>query len=801
MLRNYLLIALRTLRKNPGYTFLNIFGLLVGFSSSLIIFLFVNDELNYDKFHDNINNIYRLNCTYYLPNDAGKEDNATMGPVVAQLLVADYPEIHQSVRFQRRTDKVVLHEDGTKFYEILYYADSNIFDLFTFPLIKGDPSNALNDPFQMVLSEEYAQKYFGTTDVIGRSIRFPDDSLEFNITGVLATIPANSHLKFDMLASFETLYSLSPGSMTSWWSFGTWTYLGIDPNANIDELSEKIKRISANYILDQEEGSGYFQEYYLQNMGQIHLNSDLRYELEPNSKATYIYIFLLIGIFILLIACINFMNLATARSASRAKEIGIRKVSGAHRTQLIYQFLSESLLISIISMSFALTVVVLVIPEVNNFTGKDLSLNIIEHSWLLALVIGTTIIVGLLSGMYPAFFLSGFKPSETLKGSFKSTAKGNFLRQVLVVSQFAIGIFLIAGTLTVYKQLNFLRNKSLGFQKERIIFIPTRFANNTSSTFTVFKNKVEQLADVSSASLSSRVPGKELGNNVVRLGWDQDAEWSDMRYLTVDFDFIDLYELNLIAGRVFDEDVTSDVDEAFLLNESGMNRLGWNDPNEAIGQQIRWQNRRGRVIGIIKDFHFMSANQAIEPFLLTLNGDRTPGYISIKLKTNNYRNSLSGIEKTFNETMPNRIFEYEFLDTDFDVQYKSEEKFMSIFSIFTIVAICIACLGLYGLASYISETRYKEIGIRKVLGASVPSILILLNKGFTKLVIIAIIIATPLAYLAVSKWIITFPYRTTLPWWIFLLSGLIALTIAWITVIYQSARAASINPVESISTE
>jgi putative ABC transport system permease protein len=801
MLRNYLLIAIRTLRKNPGYTFLNIFGLVLGFACSLIILLFVNDELTYDKYHANIDNIHRLQCTYYLPNDAGKEDYVVMGAAVAQFMVSDYPEIFQSVRFQRRNDKVVLHNDGTQFYETLYYADSNVFDLFTFPLVEGDAASALTTPYQVVLSQEYAIKYFGSTDVVGESLELPEDSVILNVAGVLAPIPSNSHLKFDMLASFETLYSQAPGSVSSWWSFSTWTYLEIDPKADIGLLSDKIIRISANYILEQEEGSGYYQEYYLQRMDEIHLNSDLRGEMESNSKATNVYIFLLIGVFILLIACINFMNLATARSANRAREIGVRKVSGAHRSQLVNQFLSESILISTISMIIALILAMLILPSVNDFTGKELSISFLKNQWLLPVVLGTTLIVGLLSGSYPAFFLSGFKPSETLKGSFKSSSKGNLLRQILVVSQFAIGIFLIACTVTVYKQLDFLRNKSLGFEKERILFIPTRYANNTINDFNVLKNEVEQLADIESASLSSRVPGKEMGNNVVRLGWDQSAEWSDMRFITVDHDFMDLYELETIEGRAFDEDYTSDENEGFLLNESGMNRLGWTDPEDAIGKELRWQNRQGRIIGIVKDFHFMSANQSIQPFIMVMNGNRTPGYMSIKMKTENFERSLGAIESTFKATIPGKIFEYEFLDTYFDQQYKAEEKFMSIFTIFTIIAICVACLGLYGLAAYIAETKNKEIGVRKVLGASVLSILVLLNRGFTNLVLVSILIATPLSYFAVGKWMSTFPYQTSIAWWIFLLAGFLALLIAWATVSYQSARAARINPVETIANE
>lgn len=800
MIRHYLIVAFRNLFKNPVYSFINIFGLSVGMACAIAIFLYVQDELTYDTNHENAENIYRLSCTYYLPNDAGQEDNATMGAGVAQHLVNDYPEILQSVRFRRHQNRIVQQSDGTEYYETIYLADSNVFQLFTFPLIDGDASTALDEPFEIVLSREYAIKYFNRLDVVGEQLYFPEDSISFTVTGVLADIPQNTHLRFDMLASFQTLYE-TERYVEGWWNFGTYTYVELNPLSDPYEVGEKIKRISRNYIADQEESSGYYQEYFLQNLKEIHLNSDLRRELEANSKEAYVYIFSIIGLFILLIACINFMNLATARSTKRAKEIAIRKVSGAERQHLIAQFLGESILMSIIALIISVVFIFFILDAINDFTGKSLSI-VGQSSWvILGGILFFGLFIGVAAGGYPALFLSSFHPSSVLKGSIYSTARGNVLRKLLVVFQFTISVFLIGGTFATNSQLKFMRNMSLGFDKEQTIYIPTRHTNTARQEFRALKNALDNESSIMATSLSSRIPGEEMGNNVVRLGWTDDAEWSDMRYIAVDHDFIPLYDLKLTAGRAFDENRPSDVNEAFILNESGAARLGWTNPEEAIGKELGWQRRKGKVIGVLNDFHFMSANQSIEPFIVVMNGERTPGYISIKVNGDDFQESIKIVQSIFASIMPNKLFEYSFLDEDFDRQYEAEERLMSLFSIFSTIAILIACLGLYGLASFIAEVKYKEIGVRKVLGASTLQLVFMLNKEFTILVGIAMVIATPLGYLAADSWIQSFPYQTDLNFFIFLVAGLVTLAVSWITVSYQSYKAASINPVKSIASE
>ncbi len=801
MLNNYFKIAIRNLWRNKTYAAINIFGLTVGISSAIIIFLYVFDEMTFDSQHQKKDTIYRLTCTYYLPNGAGKEEMAIMGPPLGPAVEQDYPEVKQTVRLQVVGNRIAQKSNGALFYETVHFADSNMLDVFTFPLAYGDKESALDAPYSLVLSKPMAIKYFNREDVVGESLLFPEDSVNYTITGVLEEIPGNSHLQFEMLSNFGTLRARGRLNDNCWWCFGTYTYIELEPTANPAEFAEKVKRISANYIADQEESSGYYQEYFIQPIEWIHLNSDLRGEISPNSKMVYVYIFLTVGIFIVLIACINFMNLSTAQSAKRAKEIGLRKVSGAHKKQLMTQFLSEATLLVSFSFVLSLVLVSFGLARVNSFTGKTLSLDLFLNPQILLLTIGMVVLVGFISGSYPAFVLSHLKPVQTLKPNFKNSGKGALLRKLLVVFQFTLSVCLIAGSLVTFRQLHYLKNKDLGFEKERVVFIPTRNAHNTNSQFGILKDRLLQEPEVIAASLSSNVPGKPLNNNVVFIGWSDDAELNDMRFLSIDYDYLDLYNLEFVVGRGFEEERGTDVNGAFILNESGMRRLGWTDPEEALGQKLAWQRRQGVVVGIIKDFHFLSANQETQPFIVTMNGNRQIGYLSLKLATDDYPSVLQKIENAFREVMPNKVFEYEFLDEDFDQQLVAEQKFTNLFTFFTAVGIIVACLGLYGLALFTAELRFKEIGIRKVLGASTPGLILMLSKEISKLVAISVIIALPLIIYFGGKWLATFPYQTDISWWLLALAGLLAFLIAMLTISYQSFKAASIDPVKSIANE
>ena len=800
MVKNYLKIAVRSLLKNKVYAFLNIFGLTIGITCALLIFLYVQDELTYDQNHKQADNIYRVGCEYFLPNDGGSEEWAPISGYVAQYFVQDYPEILESVRFRKASNIVVQKEGSTnRFYQNIVYADSNVFKVFDVPLLKGDTETALKDPYTVLVTEEVAMRYFGSTDVVGETLELPDNQFQLKVTGLLAPMPDNTHLKFDILASFETLRAAGQVS-TAWWNFNTHTYLRVVPGTNLEALEDKIRRISANYILDQETGSGYRQEYFLTALKDIHLNSKVRGEFETNGNLSYVRIFSFVGVFILVIACINFMNLATARSVNRAKEVGVRKVVGAFRKHLIAQFLSESIFMACLSLLLSVGLVLITLPQLNAFTGKALVFNPIENSLLGIALVGIAVFVGLLSGSYPAFVLSAFRPTQTLKGSFKTSAKGAVLRKGLVVLQFLISISLIISTLVVFNQLNHMRDLDLGFEKERVIFIPSRYGAGTSEGFSVMKDRLEQFPEINGVTLSSRVPGKEMGNNVVRLGWDQNADWSDMRFITVDYDFLDVYDLELVAGRGFSEDYGTDRDEGFLLNEAGVNRLGFASAEEAIGKQLAWQRRQGRVIGVLKDFYFMSVQNEIEPFIMPMQHNN-PAYLSARVETKNFNEVINKIEATFNEVMPGRIFEYSFLNQDFNDQYENEERFSNVFTFFAIIAILIACLGLYGLAAFTAQQKIKEIGIRKVLGATEKGVVFLLSRDFVKLVMLSFVIAAPLAYFLMNSWLKAFAERTTISAWVFILAAGLSLFIAVITVSYQSLKAAFANPIKSLRYE
>ena len=800
MFRNYLKVAFRSILKNKVYSSINILGLTVGMTCAILIFLYVQSELGYELHHKKANNIQRLVVEYFLPDNNGSEKWATMGAPVGEVIAKDYAEIVQSVRIRLFSNQVIkLQDQGERFCQTIAFADSNIFKVFTLPLISGNPETALKNPFSAVISENVAIKYFGKIDVLGEILELPDRSSILKITGVMKNIHPNTHLNFDFLVSFSTQVSLN--FSFHWWNFSYYTYLELVPETDIGALELKIKRISANYILDQEESSGYRQEYSLQNFRDIHLTSNLRGEMEPNSKKSYVYIFSVIGVFILVIACINFMNLATARSVVRAKEVGLRKVAGAYRSQLVGQFLGESIIMALLSLLLSIGLALLLLPHVNQFTNKELSLNILNNSGVFLALISITFFTGIFSGSYPAIFLSSFNPAETLKGDYKTNNKGIGLRKFLVVFQFAISIALIAGTLVVFNQLQFLKTRNLGFNKEQVIFIPTRHAANASQNFKLLKEELIKRADIVAVSMSSAVPGKGMGNNVVRLGWDDDAIWSDMRFLAVDYDFLTLFDIKMKEGRYFDERNVTDEQEAFIINESGRRRLGFESAELAIGKPLKWQNRKGRVIGVINDFHFMSPNKNIEPFIMVMNGERTPGYLSLKISSKENSNIISEIESAYKKLMPEGIFEYSFLNEDYSLQFKADERFYSLFSMFSLIAISIACLGLYGLSAFTAELRFKEIGIRKVLGANVFRIILLLSKDYSRLVILAFIPAIPISYFAMSNWLQDFPYKAEINPVLFIFAGLISLVVALITTSFHAVRAALINPVDSIKYE
>ena len=574
----------------------------------------------------------------------------------------------------------------------------------------------------------------------------------------------------------------------------------IAENANIDAFKQDVRRISARHIPEQEEGSGYRQEYFLQAVSDIHLYSKLRGEISANSDASYVYIFSVIGLFILLLACVNFMNLATARASLRSKEIGLRKVVGARRNQLMVQLLGESVLISLFAMLLALVFVVLTMPALNDLTGKSITFDFVDRLPFFLACLGGAIVIGILAGIYPAFFLSAFRPAVTLKGKASLISGGQQLRKGLVIFQFVISTVLIASTLIIYRQLRHMQHAELGFQKDQVLFIPTHGGVGTAESFALLKKELENLPQVLHTSVSSQVPGHSMNNNVVRKGWTDDAEWSDMRYLYVDYDFINLYDIKLIAGRGFDESYGTDEAEGFILNESGVRRLGWNNAEEAIGKKLKWQRKRGRVIGVVEDFYFMSVQNPVEPFIFVMDTRRV-GYLSIRAAGSEFFETLSQIEQKYAQIMPGRRFEYQFLDEDFDKQYNDEKRFGKLFIYLSALAIFIACLGLFGLAAFSISQRTREIAIRKILGASLSDLSVLLASNFLILVLVAFVLSIPLAWWGMNSWLAAFSYRIEPGAFSFLVAGVIALSIAAFTISFHVLKGVRQNPVHSLRNE
>ncbi len=799
MLKNYLKIAVRNLLKHKTFSIINIAGLAVGMTACLLIILYVWDELSFEDQHEKADRIYRLNCEYFLPKNAGSEAYAITGPGVAPLIAKDYPEIESVVRIRNLRDNLIQKPNSSEqFYEDVIFADSTLFNVFTLPLAYGDAVAALANPFTMVLSKTMARKYFGREDVVGEILRFPSDSISFTVMGVMDDPSKPSHLRFDMIASFSTLRALK-FRLDGWWNFGYHTFVLLKDETDVRAFTEKIKGISHRYIPDQEKQSGYSQEYSLINLKTIHLDSHLRGEFSNNGKRVYVYVFLGIGILILLIACINFMNLSTARSLIRAKEVGVRKVVGAFRSQLIRQFLTESLVITFLALILCFTFAEVSLTWLNQLTEKDLTLNIFKNPLVMTAVLFIVMLTGMGAGLYPAFFLSSFTPQSVLK-SFRSSSKGAFLRKGLVTFQFAISIGLIAGILLVHRQIQFMRKADLGFSKEQVVVVPIR-ETSTLPMFQTFQKELEKFPEVVASSIASRIPGKEMGNNVVRLGWDDNAAWSDMRFLSVDHDYRKVYGFALLEGRWFDPRFPTDEAEGFVINESAVARLGFTSPTDAMGKPLQWQRKKGRIIGIIKDFHFMSLQNTIEPFIAVMANGHYAEYVSIKVSSGNYHETIDRLKSSYQAVMPRGVFEYQFLDESFDHLYRAEDRFNTILFMFTGLAIFVACLGLLGLTTYTAQQRTKEIGIRKVMGATVTAIVMLICQDFMKLVLFAIIIATPLAYGCIVLWLQDFPYRAGIALWVFPAAGLTAVALAFFTIGFQAVKAATVNPVDALKYE
>ncbi|NQT80062.1 MAG: ABC transporter permease [Candidatus Aminicenantes bacterium] len=803
MIKSYLKIALRNIIKHKGISFINIVGLAIGISCSVLILLFVTNELSYDKFHKKADRIYRLAVRASIGDT--KINQTYSSSQTFRMLIEDFPEIETGVKFLNLGSTPVMPDEKT-FYESKFFAvDSTFYDVFSVPLIHGNPATVLKDPNTMVLSKNTSLKYFGDINVVGKVIKVDFSSyggiVAFKITGVSENVPDNSHFHYDLLvssASFPTFIN-----NTGWSSNNFVTYLLLQEGTSQEWFDEKLKEFTRKHMggerFDEWVAQGNYWEYFLQPITEIHLNSDLNGEFEANGNKTYVYIFSVISIIILLIACINFMNLSTAKSSLRAKEVGLRKVVGSSRKKLIHQFLSEAVLLSFISLALGIIIVECLLPVYRNLIGRQLDIHYFDNFIVIPSLLALGLIVGVISGSYPAFFLSSFKPISVLRGNTGSSKGSSLLRNILVIFQFAISIFLIIGTLVIYQQLKLFQNIKLGFNKEQVLVArnPGALGNNV----TPFKEVLRNNSNVIDVSGSNTLPGRSFSN--IGFGAEGVEKSFTLNLCVCDYDFLNTLKLEMAQGRFFSREFSTD-SHAAILNEKAVKLLDWENP---IGKKINnWARNRGNftVVGVIKDYHYESLHQEIRPQALFLSGgyyQNIESYISVRLNTENISETVKYIGSTWNDFAPGKPFEYSFLDEDYDNLYINEKQTRKLFTIFSFFAIFIACLGLFGLASFSADQRTKEIGIRKVLGASVPRIVNILNKNFIKWVLIANLIAWPAAWFIMNSWLQNFAYRINLSWWMFILAAILALLIALITVSFQTVKAALKNPIDSLRYE
>lgn len=792
MIINYIKVAIRNFSRQKIYSFINIAGLALGMGLFILIFLYIQTELSYDRFNEKADRIYRV--AEESSQDGRTVSHANIFPIIAPNLVKEFPEILSAVRFEK-DPRVLVSLNGDKFIENrFFYADSSFFDIFSFPLIKGNPETALNDPYSLLLTEKTAKKYFGDKDPLGQTLNI-NNEYDYIITGVLKNIPPNSHIKFDFLSSISTLEAQDQNYGKIWGSMSAYTYILLAPGSSPQEVEEKFPDFIRKH---RNQKAALSWKFFLQPLTSIHLRSHLNYELEANSDIKYVYIFTAIALFIIIIAGINFMNLSTARSAKRAKEVGIRKVLGAVRPQLAKQFMAESVIMTVAAVPISLLLVEFLSKSMRSFFGDQLNVNYWKNPLIPLGFFILVLFLGLFSGSYPAFFLSSFSPSSVLHGRIKSGVKGRLFRKTLVVFQFSISVFLITGTLVIHKQLDFIQNEKLGFDKENIVFIPMQ-DETVKKNFQPFKTKLLQNPNILSVSASTSLPSIAPGIGAyVPQGLSEEDAFI-VRHLLCDYDFIRTYGMKVKQGRTFHQAISTDQKQALIINETAANHLGWDDP---VGQILTNRIGKYQIIGVVKDFHFRSKHQKVEPLVLSLLPDnRYIYYVSLKIKGENIKHTLNSLRDSWESMSPNIPFQYFFLNDHYDHMYKSEMKTSRLFDFFTVMALFISCLGLFGLASYTAEQRTKEMGIRKVLGASSSNIFYLLSSEFIKWIILSSLIAWPLAYYFMNQWLENFAYRISLTAFNFVLSVVVAVLIALITVSFQALKTALSNPVESLRYE
>jgi putative ABC transport system permease protein len=809
MIRNYLKIAFRNLTKYKFISFINLFGLTVGLTCCLLIFIFILHEVSYDKYQPNAERVYRVTRSFNNSETGAVSLNlSTVAPPFGPLLQNDFKEIENMTRLLQNGNIAIRYKDKMVNESNAYFADDKFFDFFKVDVLKGNPQRSLTDPYSVMMTDETAKKYFGNEDPMNKVIMMNfGNYYSFKVTGIYKPFPSNTHFHPDLMISFNTLNDTAlygaDNLRTNWGNNSFFTYIRLPEGYKPERLEAQFPAFLNRHM---DEGGAVKPSQWtalaLQKLTDIHLRSHTDAEAEENGDINRVYIFSAIALFILLIACINYMNLSTARSTLRAKEIGIRKTVGAQRKEIIAQFLSESVMVSWIAMLLAFGFAKLLIPWLNQVSGQELSISSILKWYIMLPVLVVPFFVGILSGIYPALFMSSFQPVKVLKGFLKTGGANISFRKVLVTVQFAISIILIICTAIVFSQMKYMQNKALGFDKEQIITVP--YVTALNDKYDAFRNELLANSNIKNLGRSSRIPTGRLldAQGASMRGGDTMAPVNaDIKNVSADQDFIATYGIKLIAGRGFSRDFGSDT-SAFLINESAVSVLGLKTNEDAIGKDFGYGERKGKIIGVINDFHFESLHQKIVPLVLLVPKNLNNfGRISIKVAGANTTAALAHLEKTWKSFLPETPYQYNFLDDNFARLYKAEERQKTLFTTFACIAIFIACLGLFGLSAFAISQRIKEIGIRKILGADVSTIVALLSKDFLKLVILSAIIAFPIAWFAMNKWLQDFAYRIDMPWWIFIVAGLIAAIIALLTISIQAIKAAVANPVKSLRTE
>jgi len=789
MLKNYFKIAFRNIIRHKAFSAINISGLAIGMASSILILLWVQNELSYDRFHKTADRLYRITCS------AGDFKAAVNCAGMPGGLKDQMPEIESFVRLSHPTT-ILFEAGGRKFTEErTFYADSNFLQFFSFPLLKGTIATAMQRPDAVLLTEEMAIKYFGKEDPIGKILR-KDNGSNVTITGVLANIPSNSHLQFDFILPMSAIAQNNSDLKNNAWNrFNFYSYVQLDKSF----VPTKASLLKFNQRMDQiykkHEPNGVKAAFQLQPVTDIHLQPGLQVDLPGHGNAQYVNIFFIVAIIILIVACINFMNLATARSARRAKEVGLRKVVGAVRGQLIGQFIGESLLISFFALLVAIVIVLICLPLFNNLAGKKLVIDLLDGKILLSLL-GIALATGFIAGSYPALFLSGFTPVKVLKGNMKSMGGNLLFRNGLVIIQFIVSIVLLAGTVVIYNQLQFIKHRNPGFVKDNLLYMP--MTGELWNQQQALKTELERNPLTNKFTIVSELPVNIVSGNV-NIQW----EGKDPRTqpvipsMEVSENFIGVFQMTLVSGRDFSRAFKADSDN-YIINEKAVQVMGMTVAN-AVGKPLSFNDHKGMIIGVVKDFNFKPVQQPIEPLILHLN--KWGGTVIVRAAAGSTEATIKALGKINLALNPAYPFTYNFLDQDLANLYKGEQQMGRIFNLFAILAIFISCLGLYGLSAFMAQQRTKEIGVRKVLGASVYNIVYLLSTGFTKLILLATVIAIPLAWFAINGWLQGFAYHVDLSWMVFVFASMSALLIAWLTVGYESVKAAVSNPVKSLRTE